>query len=282
MTVGEIYRSLRDTAAQITDGHEATAIARSVMETVMGMQPVDLVTRSGEEVMPSTAARIAGIAARIAKGEPVQYVVGEAWFHGLRLHVAPGVLIPRPETSQLVDMITDIAGDRPDLDIIDLGTGSGAIAVALARSLRFPHVAAVDISTDALDIARKNAAELGVNIAFIEADMLKSESLPRGPWDIVVSNPPYIAPAEAADMERRVLDYEPHLALFAPEGDPLCFYRAAARYAASTLKNGGILAFEINPDYADDLKKMLRQAGFSDVELRRDFCGRLRFAIARL
>lgn len=248
----------------------------------MGMQPVDLVTRSGEEVMPSTAARIAGIAARIAKGEPVQYILGEAWFHGLRLHVAPGVLIPRPETSQLVDMLTDMAGDRPDLDIIDLGTGSGAIAVALARSLRFPRVTAIDISTDALDIARKNAAELGVNIAFIEADMLKEESLPRGPWDIVVSNPPYIAPAEAADMERRVLDYEPHIALFAPESDPLCFYRAVARYAARMLKNGGILAFEINPDYADDLKKMLRQAGFSDVELRRDFCGRLRFAIARL
>ena len=155
MTVGEIYRSLRDTAAQTTDGHGATAIARNVMEAVTGMQPVDLVTRSGEEVMPSTAARIAGIAARIAKGEPVQYILGEAWFHGLKLHVAPGVLIPRPETSQLVDILTDIAGDRPDLDIIDLGTGSGAIAVALARSLRFPNVTAVDISTDALDIARK-------------------------------------------------------------------------------------------------------------------------------
>lgn len=282
MTVGEIYRSLRDTAAQTTDGHEATAIARNVMEAVTGMQPVDLVTRSGEEVMPSTAARIAGIAARIAKGEPVQYILGEAWFHGLKLHVAPGVLIPRPETSQLVDLLTDIAGDRPDLDIIDLGTGSGAIAVALARSLRFPHVTAVDISTDALDIARKNAGELGVKITFAEADMLKEESLPRGPWDIVVSNPPYIAPAEAADMERRVLDYEPHIALFAPEGNPLCFYRAAARYAALTLKNGGVLAFEINPDYADDLKTMLGQAGFHDVEIQRDFCGRRRFAIARL
>ncbi len=282
MTVGEVYRSLRDTAAQTTDSHEATAIARSVMEAVAGMEPVDLVTRGSEEVMPSTAARIAGIATRIAKGEPVQYILGEAWFHGLKLHVAPGVLIPRPETSQLVDMLTDMAGDRTDLDIIDLGTGSGAIAVALARSLRFPNITAVDISTAALAIARRNATDLGVKITFAEADMLNSESLPRGPWDIVVSNPPYIAPAEAADMERRVLDYEPHLALFAPEGDPLCFYRAAARYAASTLKRDGILAFEINPDYADELKKMLGNAGFSDVELRRDFCGRLRFAIARL
>lgn len=282
MTVGEIYRSLRDTAAQTTDSHEATAIARSVMEAVAGMQPVDLVTRGSEEVMPSTAARIAGIATRIAQGEPVQYILGEAWFHGLKLHVAPGVLIPRPETSQLVDLLTDMAGDRTDLDIIDLGTGSGAIAVALARSLRFPQITAVDISTDALAIARRNATDLGVKITFAEADMLNGESLPRGSWDIVVSNPPYIAPDEAADMERRVLDYEPHLALFAPEGDPLCFYRAAARYAASTLKRDGILAFEINPDYADELKKMLGNAGFSDVELRRDFCGRLRFAIARL
>ena len=232
--------------------------------------------------LPSVAARINEISARLAKGEPVQYILGEAWFHGLKLHVAPGVLIPRPETSQLVDILTDIAGDRPDLDIIDLGTGSGAIAVALARSLRFPNVTAVDISTDALDIARKNAGELGVKITFAEADMLKEESLPRGPWDIVVSNPPYIAPAEAADMERRVLDYEPHIALFAPEGSPLCFYRAAARYAALTLKDGGVLAFEINPDYADDLKTMLGQAGFHDVEIQRDFCGRRRFAIARL
>ncbi|MDE5647760.1 MAG: peptide chain release factor N(5)-glutamine methyltransferase [Muribaculaceae bacterium] len=282
MTVSEIYRRLRQAAALTTDNREATAIARCVMEAVAHMQPADLVTRGDEEVMPATLSRLDKTASRLAEGEPVQYILGEAWFHGLRLHVEPGVLIPRPETSQLVDILTDMAGDRTDLDIIDLGTGSGAIAISLARSLRFPNITAVDISPDAIRIAGRNASDLGVKISFAEADMLKEESLPRGPWDIVVSNPPYIAPAEAADMERRVLDYEPHIALFAPEGNPLCFYRAAARYAALTLKNGGVLAFEINPDYADDLKTMLGQAGFHDVEIQRDFCGRRRFAIARL
>ncbi|MDE5934528.1 MAG: peptide chain release factor N(5)-glutamine methyltransferase, partial [Muribaculaceae bacterium] len=220
MTVSEIYRRLRQAAALTTDDREATAIARCVMEAVAHMQPADLVTRGDEEVMPATLSRLDETASRLAEGEPVQYILGEAWFHGLRLHVEPGVLIPRPETSQLVDILTDMAGDRTDLDIIDLGTGSGAIAISLARSLRFPNITAVDISPDAIRIAGRNASDLGVKISFAEADMLKEESLPRGPWDIVVSNPPYIAPAEAADMERRVLDYEPHIALFAPEGDP--------------------------------------------------------------
>lgn len=282
MTVSEIYRRLRQAAALTADDREATAIARSVMETVAHMQPVDLVTRGDEEVMPATLSRLEDTASRLAEGEPVQYILGEAWFHGLRLHVEPGVLIPRPETSQLVDIITDMAGDRTDLDIIDLGTGSGAIAISLARALRFPNITAVDISPDAIKVARRNALKTGVKITVAEADMLHASSLPDGPWDIVVSNPPYIAPDEAADMEPRVLDHEPHIALFAPEGDPLCFYRAAADYAAATLRPGGILAFEINPAYADRLEKMLRDKGFADVKTERDFCGRLRFSISRL
>lgn len=282
MTVSEIYRVIKDAAARTDDQREATAVARAVMESVMRLQPVDLVTRGDEEVMPATQSRLSDIAVRIGRGEPVQYILGEAWFHGLRLHVEPGVLIPRPETSQLVDIIGDMAGDRADLDIIDLGTGSGAIAVALARSLKFPRITAVDISSDAVAIARQNARSLGVDVDIMEADMLRPDTLPAGPWDIVVSNPPYIAPAEAADMQHRVLDYEPHTALFAPEGDPLCFYRAAAHYAATTLRPGGILAFEINPDYASDLERMLQDIGFHDVQTLRDFCGRPRFSISRL
>lgn len=282
MTIGEIYRKLKETAALTTDTHEATSMARTVMEAVTGLQPVDLVTRATDRLMPSTVSRLEAIASRIKDGEPVQYILGEAWFHGLRLHVEPGVLIPRPETSQLVDLITDIAGDRTDLDIIDLGTGSGAIAIALSRSLRFPHVTAVDISPRAIAVARRNAADLKTTVDFREADMLKPSTLPAGKWDIVVSNPPYIAPAEAPTMEPRVLDHEPHLALFAPEGDPLCFYRAAAAYAAHTLKPDGLLAFEINPDYASQLQALLHESEFSHVDISRDFCGRLRFAIARL
>lgn len=282
MTVSEIYRVIKDAAARTDDQREATAVARAVMESVMRLQPVDLVIRGDEEVMPATLSRLSDIAVRIGRGEPVQYILGEAWFHGLRLHVEPGVLIPRPETSQLVDIIGDMAGDRSDLDIIDLGTGSGAIAVALARSLKFPRITAVDISPDAVAIARQNAGSLGVDVDIMEADMLRPDTLPAGPWDIVVSNPPYIAPAEAADMQHRVLDYEPHTALFAPEGDPLCFYRAAAHYAATALRPGGILAFEINPDYASDLERMLQAIGFHDVQTLRDFCGRLRFSISRL
>lgn len=281
MTVGEMYRFLRDATLSDSGEREAVSIARYVMESVMGLDPVALVTRSAEEVPNATLSRLREIAIRLSHGEPVQYILGEAWFHGLKLHVSPGVLIPRPETSQLVDLITDMTDGQADLDIIDLGTGSGAIAVALARSLRFPHITAVDISETAIETARKNASDLGTEIDIVKGDMLDTSSLPNGPWHIVVSNPPYIAPDEAKTMERRVLDYEPGLALFAPEGDPLCFYRAVAAYAHSTLQAGGILAFEINPDYAAGLENMLRQTGFSDVQTQRDFCGRLRFSFSR-
>ena len=282
MTIREVYRVIREASEKKTDEHEATAIARVVMESVMSMQPADLIIRGCEEIPHSKLLKLSEIATRLREGEPVQYILGEAWFHGLKLHVAPGVLIPRPETSQLVDLLTDMVGERTDLRIIDLGTGSGAIAISLARALRFPQITAVDISAQAVEIARNNAVNLSVDIDFIEGDMLKAETLPEGSWDIVVSNPPYIEPAEMSAMEKRVLDYEPHIALFTPKDDPLCFYRAVAGYAFSTLRQGGILAFEINPDYADELEMMLRKTGFSDVHTLRDFCGRLRFSISRL
>ena len=184
------------------------------------------------EMLPFTAEKIDRVADRVAAGEPVQYAVGKARFMGNDYRVTPAVLIPRPETAGLVDMICKEYDGRSDLRVLDIGTGSGCIAISLARALPFSSVTAFDISAEALAVARDNARSLGVSVDFRQTDILKAE--PGGDsrsFDIVVSNPPYICRSEAADMDARVLDHEPAQALFVPDDGPLLFYTAIGRYA---------------------------------------------------
>ena len=229
---------------------------------------------------------------RLEKGEPVQYIIGVADFFGRQFHVAPGVLIPRPETEELCRWI--LASDKhgltrtvreishqSDANILDIGTGSGCIAITLALELPDAQVTAWDISDDALRIAAGNAKSLGANVTFKHRDVLDSSlftlhsSLPK--WDLIVSNPPYICEKEKSPMECNVLDHEPHLALFVPDDDPLLFYRAIAQYAADALKAQGSLFFEINPLYADDLARMLRMMSYNDILIHQDQFGKPRF-----
>ena len=212
-------------------------------------------------------------------GEPVQYAVGKARFMGNDFIVTPDVLIPRPETAGLVDMIVDRWGGRSDLDVCDVGTGSGCIAISLARALPFCRVTAIDVSAAAIAVARLNAASLKVNIDFVEADILTAVP-PRGLYDIIVSNPPYVTQSESADMDARVLDYEPGAALFVPDDDPLRFYRAIAAYGRAALKSGGMLYFEINQNFPDQTVALLESKGFIDVAARRDFKGNYRYVSA--
>ena len=195
--------------------------------------------------------------------------------------VTPAVLIPRPETAALVDMITDHAGGRSDLRILDIGTGTGCIAISLARALPFADVDASDISAQALDVARENARNLKTKVTFRQEDILKAEPPAAPCYDIIVSNPPYIAESEKADMDARVLDYEPSTALFVPDDDPLRFYRAIAEYALKALVSDGNLYFEINSNYGPQMKEMLADKGFADIEISRDFRGNIRYASAR-
>jgi release factor glutamine methyltransferase len=208
-------------------------------------------------------------------GEPVQYVLGEADFDGMSLRVGPGVLIPRPETEELVAWIaSDLAG-RGKVRILDIGTGSGCIALSLARRFPDAEVEAWDISDSALAIASDNARQLGMNVELVKRDALLKD-VPADlfeRYDVIVSNPPYICEREKADMDDNVLQHEPSTALFVPDSDPLLFYRAISLSAARMLKHGGGLYFEINREYGRETEAMMRSAGLEEVELRKDFIG---------
>jgi release factor glutamine methyltransferase len=197
----------------------------------------------------------------------------------MTFEVTTATLIPRPETEELVDTITRQWKRVPDATVLDLGTGSGCIAIALARALRFPKVTAIDISAEALNVARKNAAAYRCHIDFRQADMLH---LPpeSNCMDIIVSNPPYIADSERTSMSANVLDFEPHSALFVPDSDPLLFYTAIARYASTALTQRGALYMEINPLFVGQLRQMLSHYGFADVTILADMQGRQRIAVA--
>jgi release factor glutamine methyltransferase len=214
---------------------------------------------------------------RLATGEPVQYVTGETEFYRMRFVVNPSVLIPRPETEELVDVI--VRRERGiALRILDIGTGSGCIAVSLARSLAEAEVKAMDISQTALDTANVNARRNGVGIEFVLADILSDDARATvaGVFDVIVSNPPYVMRSEAADMETNVLSFEPHSALFVPDDDPLVFYRAICRFAEAKLIDGGRLYLEINAALADDTAALLRNNGYRETEIITDLSGKRR------
>ena len=275
----DTLKKLRTALRPLYGNRETEAIIKLIFHYVKGWNTVDILTHEPDTLSPFIRSEIDGILKRLLNYEPIQYITGEARFHGLELHVTSDVLIPRPETSELVDIIVGKAGETPDLRVLDVATGSGCIAVALARALLFPKVTALDISAPALEVARRNAADLKVKVEFIEADIFTWT--PDGTkYDIIVSNPPYIDESERASMERNVLDYEPSSALFVPDDDPLRFYRRITQLAASALVAGGHLYYEINPRHADQLAREIAGAGFSDVEIVKDSFGHDRFITA--
>jgi len=281
-TVKEIREGIVRTLASHVGKGEAEAMARVILEDVAGVSRTDAIINPGRVLENATAARINTIVGRVAAGEPLQYILGEAVFMGLRLRVTPDTLIPRPETAGLVDLITDRYSDAKDLQILDIGTGSGCIAIALARALPYCAVTAADISAEALAVAADNASALGAaNVKCVRLDALHLPTPAAPLYDIIVSNPPYVTESEKKDMDRRVLDYEPPTALFVPDDDPLRFYRAIAIYAQSALCPGGSLYFEINPLYATEMVQMLRSLAFEDVDISRDYRGKNRYAVCR-
>lgn len=279
-TLAQYYRQLRQTLAKTLPQGEADSAAAIVMEDVGGYSRTTLFADGYRELSPFMQAKLDAVAAKIAGGEPVQYAVGRALFMGNSYTVTPAVLIPRPETAGLVDMITDRYAGRTDLRVLDIGTGSGCIAISLARALPFARVDAVDISDAALGVARGNAANLKAKINFVQEDILSAVAPAVPCYDIIVSNPPYVADSERADMDARVLDYEPATALFVPDSDPLRFYRAIAAYAMKALVPGGGLFFEINQNFGPQMQQLLAAGGYADIEILRDFRGNIRYATA--
>lgn len=259
---------------------EARWMVRIIMQELKGYSRVELAVKADAEVSDYLIAKVSGIVDRLLTGEPLQYIFGATEFYGLRLAVSPAVLIPRPETAELVDLIVRENARRQDLRVLDVCTGSGCIAVALARNLPFAQVEAIDISGDALDVACSNAASLKVKVSFRQADALRlpSEQEPR--FDIVVSNPPYVLDSERVEMSANVLDHEPHIALFVPDSDPLRFYLSIAAYAMTALTAGGRLYFELNTLTSESLVRELRSAGWTDVVILPDTDGKRRFLSA--
>lgn len=304
------YETLWHRLSGIYGTDEAKAIVRWMLDISFGLSLTDIVCGKLDEMTEAECETLEGMMQRLEAGEPVQYVVGIAEFCGRRFHVEPGVLIPRPETSELCEWMIasdqhgltrtiDSAAEKAvresprlsDANILDVGTGSGCIAITLALEMPEAKVTAWDISEEALSIARKNAGVLGAEIKFEQRDilnistdscLLSTDSCLLSTdssyaYDVIVSNPPYVCEREAATMERHVLEHEPHLALFVPDDDPLRFYKAIAQYATTALKPEGLLYFELNPLYARETEAMVRELGFAETEIKQDMFGKQRF-----
>ncbi len=255
--------------------HEARSIVRLMVEEMLGLTYTDICCGALSKLTPRQEEQLERCMKQLEEGVPVQYVIGKAWFGDRQFRVAPGVLIPRPETEELCQWIAEesIDGER----ILDIGTGSGCIAVTLALVCPRAAVTAWDISADALAIAGENAKQLGADVALRQVDVLGDDlSVEEERYSVIVSNPPYICDKEAQDMDSNVLDHEPHIALFVPDEDPLLFYRRIAELACDRLCEGGRLYFEINPIYADDTVRMLSEEGFRDIVVRKDQFGKQR------
>lgn len=270
------YRELWRTLEPLYGNGEARAITDYVLDVCFGLSKADILCGAVEEMTAEKTAELNKIFGRLTEGEPVQYVLGRAEFSGRWFNVRPGVLIPRPETEELCAWITADSKASGSPKVLDIGTGSGCIAITLQLDMPESKVTAWDISADALDVARENAQQLGANVNFVKLDALNAK--PEGEWDVIVSNPPYICEKEKKDMAVNVLEHEPHTALFVPDADPLLFYRAITRLAVQTLNKGGRLYFEINPIYADDTCRMMQAEGMTAVELRSDMYGKQRMA----
>lgn len=274
----DTLKKLRDALVPLYGKGETEAMIRIMFHYLKGWDTTAMLIHESEPLSEYMKGEVDKILTRLLNHEPIQYITGEARFHGLDLKVTPDVLIPRPETSELVDIICDETGDRADLRVLDIGTGSGCIAVALARSLRFPEITAVDVSQRAIDVAKDNAAALKVKVNFLHEDIFRW--MPTGDFDIIVSNPPYIDESEMKSMDANVVEFEPHSALFVPDADPLVFYRRIAVIATRSLIPGGRLYLEINPRHSEELLRLLTGAGLGNTQVVTDSYGKQRFIIA--
>ena len=281
MRLAEIKQNIKKQLANSYEPVELNSLLPLFIEHVTGWNQVQQVIHQNEEMVPEWEKSFQEGSLQLAQGKPIQYIIGKSWFLGNDYFVNESVLIPRPETEELVEWVSEYAQiiNKP-LQIADIGTGSGCIAIALSLLLPDATVTGIDISEDALQVAQKNATALAANIEWVQQDILMSASLP-GNYDIMVSNPPYIPVREKVNMEAKVKNYEPLIALFVPNDDPLVFYRAIAQVAKKYLAPKGQLFFEIHYDQGKAILQLLDEMNFH-AEIRRDSFGKNRMIRASL
>lgn len=268
-TYAEIINRMKCAAKANYDEREAHSLALWAVEALTGTDRVQLLVDPHREVECVDMEEMARYEHELSEARPIQYIIGTTEFCGLQFAVGEGVLVPRPETEELVRWVAE---ECPTAQrVLDIGTGSGAIAVSLAKLLPQAEVAAMDISEVALDYASRNAAANGVRVRVVQGDALSDWAGAFEELDVVVSNPPYVPASDRASMHRNVRDYEPELALFVPDDDLLRFYRSIADGATRALRTGGALYFEIYEGAAEQMIEMLTKRGWTDIELRRDF-----------
>lgn len=276
--MNKIVAYIRSRLQPYYTAEEVSALSRIVCCDLLGQAPTDYYLGKDIVLSSKKEQELEDILQRLSRFEPLQYIEGRTLFLGREFWVAPGVLIPRPETEELVElMLKEIPADAR---ILDVGTGSGCIAISLAKELPDALVTAWDVSPEALSVARVNVRKLQANVRFVECDVLACQVDKAGLYDVIVSNPPYVTEAEKADMEPNVLQWEPSLALFVPDDDPLRFYRRIAVLGRDMLADGGRLYFEINRAYGREMVEMLRAMGYVGVRVEKDLSQNDRFVIA--
>lgn len=289
MKIAEAEVWLKNELTSIYPESEAANISNMVLEQLTGFSKLDRLLKKDEPLVVQQLHHLTEMHHRLLQHEPVQYTLGEAWFYGMRLFVDKSVLIPRPETEELVDWIVkdvnasgkDVfdrkeaeADETTSLKILDVGTGSGCIALALKKAMPKAEVWACDFSDDALNIARRNGSELDVRVDFVGLNFLNEAQVKQLPTvDILVSNPPYIPEKDKAQMRQNVLEHEPHMALFVLDQDPLIFYNALAQFGKHSLHADGCIYAEIHEDMGPQVVSLFEQQGYK-TELRKDMQGK--------
>lgn len=290
MNLAEWLLEYQQRLHKIYDKDEIEALFLLTVKELINYNRVDFILHKQTELSDEVNIKLKNTLIDLIDGKPIQYIFGHTYFYGLPFEVNLEVLIPRPETEELVHWILDVVGGenvnklvQPNLKILDIGTGSGCIAISLKKHLSKATVSAIDISEAALKIARNNARLNEVNVNFAIADILKPDvEFEHIKFDLIVSNPPYIKENEKSDMHQNVLSQEPHIALFVSDEEPLIFYRAIAEFALQNLNKTGLLFFEINEYLGQDTVAMLTDKGFINIEVRKDMQGKDRMISAHI
>lgn len=280
-TIQDIRKLLRNELSELYYEKEIDSVTNILIKTLFGADRLHQLMQPGVPVTPEIKSRISEILSQLKTGRPLQYILGETEFYGNNIKVSEHVLIPRQETEELVDLIIK---ENRDLSgrIIDFATGSGCIAIALAKNIPGAVVTATDISPEAISLAQENARLNNAAVTFITSDL--NDPLPAAipPSEIIVSNPPYVRESEKKLMHRNVLDFEPHIALFVPDNDPLIFYRRLLEISVSALKPGGKAYFEINEAMGAELERMMGKYGFNEIKIISDLNGKERIIKGKL